>query len=108
MRPVEKVLDKLEDVRFNGEEHVARCPCPDHGKGRGDLNPSLTIKEGDDRRALLQCFAGCTNESIVEALGLEMRDLFERCKGTGEGGSHTSSETRSTDQRCTLENYAAL
>ena len=108
MRPVEVVLDKLEDVRSNGEGYVARCPCPDHGKGRGDRNPSLDIKEGDDGRALLYCYASCKNESIVDALGLEMRDLFVRREDAWEGGSYTSSKTGSTDQPCTLENYAAL
>jgi hypothetical protein len=108
MRPVEAVLDKLEGVQPNGDGHVARCPCPDHGKGRGDRNPSFSIKEGDDGRVLLKCFAGCGNESIVEALGLQMSDLFDRRDDEGEGGGYTSPKLGSTDQPCTLESYAAL
>jgi hypothetical protein len=34
MGPIAKVLDKLEGVQPNGDGQVARCPCPDHGKGR--------------------------------------------------------------------------
>ena len=38
--------------------------------------PSLSIAEGDGGRTLLHCFAGCTPEKIVAAMGLTMRDLF--------------------------------
>jgi hypothetical protein len=44
---------------------------------------------------------------VVAALGLEMKDLFERRNGHREGRSYTSPETTSTDQPPTLENYAA-
>ncbi len=45
--------------------------CPAHD----DRNPSLSIslKEG---RILLHCHAGCSKEAVLEALGLEFRDLF--------------------------------
>jgi hypothetical protein len=48
---------------------------------------------------------------VVDALGLSMADLFERRNGhrtrAGRGGSYTPSESRSTHQPATLENYAA-
>ncbi|MDA0179738.1 hypothetical protein OJ997_05495 [Solirubrobacter phytolaccae] len=34
------------------------------------------MSEGDDRRALLHCFAGCEPRAIVAALGLSWADLF--------------------------------
>src|SRR5919199_599281 len=108
VRPVELVLDRLEGVRPNGDGYVARCPCSEHGKGRGDRNPSLSVKEGKDGRALIKCFAGCESENVVSALGIKMSELFEQRHAYGRGGSHTPPETGSTDQRCTLENYAAL
>ena len=107
MRPVEVVLDKLEGVRSAGDGYMARCPCPDHGKGRGDQNPSLSLKEGDDGRALPYCFAGCDKESIVEALSLKMSDLFEQRDGSRGGGSFILPGSSSTHQPATLENYAA-
>ncbi|MER3426470.1 MAG: hypothetical protein C4299_04890, partial [Thermoleophilia bacterium] len=55
---------------------MARCPVPTHGKGWGDRNPSLSVSEAPDGRILLHCFAGCTLEEILEAIGLEKRDLF--------------------------------
>jgi hypothetical protein len=75
VRPVEKVLDRLEGVRnFNGS-WKALCPAHD------DTEPSLSVSEGGDGRALLKCFAGCANPEIVAQIGLDMSDLFERRNG---------------------------
>lgn len=106
MRPIELVLGRLQGARPQNDGYTARCPCPTHGKGRGDLNRSLSIKEGEDGRALLNCFAGCETEDIVSALGLGMADLFERRNGSGGGGACPPSESRSIEQPCTFENYA--
>ena len=101
MMPVDLVLDRLEGVRQREVGYQALCPAHD------DHEPSLSITEGEDRRALLKCFAGCSTEDIVAALDLEMKDLFERRNGHGGGGAITSQNTTSTDQPPTLENYAA-
>src|ERR687890_1786278 len=101
MMPVEIVLDRLEGVKERGEGYQALCPAHD------DHDPSLSISEGEDGRALIKCFSGCETEEVVAELGLEMKDLFERRNGHGGGGSFTSPKTTSTDQRATLENYAA-
>lgn len=100
MRPVDRVLEKLEGIKESNGSWVALCPAHD------DKEPSLSVAEGDDGRALVKCFAGCEVSEIVAALGLEMKDLFEHRNGHGGGGSYTSLKTRSTDQRPTLENYA--
>lgn len=100
MKPIEKVLDRLEGVRECNGSWKALCPAHD------DREPSLSVSEGDEGKALLRCFASCETEEIVSALGLEMKDLFER-NGYGGGGSYTPPETRSTDQPPTLKNYAA-
>ncbi len=47
---------------------LIRCPCSGHGKGRGDLHPSLYIRDGE-RRLLVNCYAGCEPATILEALG---------------------------------------
>ena len=49
---------------------MARCPAHD------DRGPSLSISEGDQGSVLIHCFAGCSAEAIVNAVGLELRDLF--------------------------------
>ncbi len=107
MKPVERVLERAENVRKVGSGWLVSCPNPTHGKGRGDTNPSVSVREGDDNRALVWCHAGCETEAVVSAWGLSMDDLFERHDGREEGGSYTSSKTTSTGQPATLENYAA-
>jgi putative DNA primase/helicase len=61
--------------RRNGTGWLVRCPCPNHGKGRGDRNPSLSIGDGVDGALLLFCFAGCIFEDIIDAL--DRRGLVE-------------------------------
>jgi len=61
---------RLEGVRRSGKGDLARCPA------HADKDPSLSIKEGDDGRVLLHCFAGCAPADIVAAMGLTMADLF--------------------------------
>jgi hypothetical protein len=48
----------------------ARCPA------HTDRLPSLSIREGQDGRVLLHCFAGCTHTAILGKLGLARSDLF--------------------------------
>ena len=83
MRPLEKVLERLDGVRPVGDGYEASCPHPEHGKGRGDVNPSLSLAEGDDDRVLLMCHAGCPTDEVVEAMGLSMSDLFKQREGNG-------------------------
>jgi hypothetical protein len=56
--------------------------CPAHE----DLKASLSVAEGDDGRALLNCFAGCENSDIVAALDLKMRDLFPPSSNDHQNG----------------------
>src|SRR5437773_2699635 len=43
------------------------CPVPTHGKGNGDRNPSLLIKDGDSA-LLVKCFGGCDNRDVLDVL----------------------------------------
>jgi hypothetical protein len=69
--PIEKILSHLEDFSERRDEFRARCPAHN-----GTSADSLSITEGDDGRALLFCHAGCGREVVLDALGLEMKDLF--------------------------------
>jgi hypothetical protein len=70
LTPTEKVLARLKNVTSVSAGWSARCPA------HADSKNSLSIAEGDDGRALLYCHAGCPIEKIVDALNLQMRDLF--------------------------------
>ena len=61
--------------RRNGNGWLVCCPCPNHGKGRGDRSPSLSVADGDDDRLLLRCFAGCEFVDILDEL--KHRGLIE-------------------------------
>ena len=61
--PVKGILDRLQNVRPNGNGRTALCPAHD------DRNNSLSVGEGSDGRVLLKCFAGCDASEIVTALG---------------------------------------
>jgi hypothetical protein len=52
-----------------GERHYADCPAC--GRRR-----KLGFKTLDNGRIWLECFAGCGLDAILEALGLERRDLY--------------------------------
>jgi hypothetical protein len=69
--PVRRVLEGLGDsVRSAGAGWSARCPAHE------DRRASLSVRRGDDGRALLTCHAGCAVREIAAKLGLQMRDLF--------------------------------
>lgn len=73
--PLSKLLSLLEETRQNGEGWTAKCPAHD-----GIHKNSLSLHRGEDGRVLLKCFAGCTVQEIVAALGLKMRDLFPQSR----------------------------
>ena len=70
MTPIEKMLGMLTKVKGRNGSWTACCPA------HNDKGPSLAIREADDGRVLLHCFAGCETLSVVQALGMDMTDLF--------------------------------
>lgn len=65
-----KDLTLPESVKPAGKAHIALCPAHD------DHQHSLSIGTGEDGRVLLKCFAGCSADVILGALGLAFSDLF--------------------------------
>lgn len=65
-----QLLSQLDRVKQTGQgKWLARCPAHD------DKSPSLAIKEVGDR-ILVHCFAGCGVTEVLNAVGLDMADLF--------------------------------
>lgn len=86
--PAERALGRLERARRTGPGRwTARCPAHD------DQSPSLAVRELDDGRLLLRCFAGCDIEAIVAAMGLRLADLFPDA-ATGPAGAARTRERR--------------
>lgn len=94
--PIGKVLHALSDVTKkspvqSGNGWKACCPAHD------DKTPSLSVTEAEDGRVLLKCFAGCSTNSVLAALGLTTGDLFPDQSGTSQPPSRqTESRPRKT------------
>ena len=74
-----ELVDRLHGVRRTGTgRYVARCPA------HKDKSPSLSVRELEDGRVLLHCFAGCDAASVLAAVDLSMESLFpERLETSG-------------------------
>lgn len=72
-KQVADFLSKLEGVKKSGSNFYARCPCRND-----DMNPSLSIGQGNDGRVLVTCHRGdpCSVAEICEAMGIKTTDLF--------------------------------
>jgi len=70
MTPVEMLLGRLQKVKGRNGSWTACCPAHE------DKGPSLAVREGDDGRVLLHCFAGCPTVNVLGAVGMDMSDLF--------------------------------
>ncbi len=69
MTPLERILPHFPDAKRSGQGWSARCPAHE------DRNPSLSLGEGDDGRALIHCHRGCSPEAICNAKGISLKDL---------------------------------
>jgi hypothetical protein len=67
---ISEFISLLKEPKKSGAGWSARCP------GHDDQHSSLSVGVGDDGRILLHCFAGCEPESICQALGRRLADLY--------------------------------
>ena len=73
MTAADKVLDRLDGVKPSGHlRWMAKCPA------HLDKTPSLSIRAQDDGRVLIHCFALCPTIDVLQAIGLDFADLFDK------------------------------
>lgn len=65
------LLQHLDKVKRTGQGRWLAC-CPAHA----DKTASLSIRELDDGRVLVHCFAGCSVEEVLGAVGLTFDALY--------------------------------
>lgn len=71
---IENILSRLEKVKGRNGAYTACCPA------HTDKSPSLAIRELEDGRILLKCFADCSVQDIMGSIGMEIGDLFPDTK----------------------------
>ena len=69
-QPIDILLARLDRPRKSGKGYTCRCPAHE------DRGPSLSVTEASDGRVLLHCFAGCDTIDVLQAIGLDWKDLF--------------------------------
>ncbi len=68
---IDTLISRLDGVKQTGNgRYLASCPAHD------DRSPSLAIKDGDDGRVLVHCFAGCETEDVLSAIALTFADVM--------------------------------
>ena len=73
MSATSKILDRLVGVRQTAPGRwISRCPAHE------DKSPSLSIRELEDGRVLLHDFGGCETLDVLQAIGLDFGDLFDK------------------------------
>lgn len=74
MSAYDDLCGSLDRVRQHGNSAMARCPSHDDGSA------SLSLSRKTDR-TLIHCFAGCTPDEVLAAVGMVIRDLFDDSDG---------------------------
>lgn len=70
MRGMHEILSLFNGTRKTGESQW-QCKCPVHGDKTASLG--IAFKDG---RILINCFAGCSLESILKSVGLKFDDIM--------------------------------
>jgi hypothetical protein len=79
------LLQHLSKIKRTRPGSWLAC-CPAHT----DKTASLSVRELDDSRVLVHCFAGCSVQEIMSAVCLDISDLFP----PREEGKHFSKGER--------------
>lgn len=75
MNDIAELLTRLDKVTGKPPQWQARCPA------HMDKSPSLTIKQDENGKILIHCFAGCGAGDIMDAIGMSLSDLFPKDDG---------------------------
>ena len=90
---MQNILNRLDKVKATGSGWLSLCPAHE------DRNPSLSLSEGNDGRVLIHCHAGCEFDSIVDALGVSVKDLMPDNGTIGNGKVNKMNISKIYDYR---------
>ena len=98
---INDILNRLDRVKETGAGQYLAC-CPAHE----DKSPSLSIRETKDGQILLNCFAGCDPQSVLDALGLKFSDLYP--KPLGHHFKPSKQRVNAREVLCSLDHEALV
>jgi hypothetical protein len=64
----QEIASILGNAKKVGGGYLASCPVPDHGQGKGDKHPSLSITESTDGNYLFKCHGGCDQHTVFSTI----------------------------------------
>lgn len=67
---LDALLSRVDGVQRSGKGYRTRCPSC------GGQSRKVSVSEADDGRVLVHCFGGCEPAAVVQAVGLQLADLF--------------------------------
>ncbi len=70
VRPIDRALGAFPDAKRKQGYWAARC------RSHEDKRASLSIREMADGKVTVKCFAGCSKDDALRAVGLTWRDLL--------------------------------
>lgn len=82
---INDIVSKFEGRSTGQNKWQVKCPAHDDNKA----SLSITYKP-KDKRTVLYCHAGCDTERVVEAVGLNLKDLFD--EGSQEPSKSSKKE----------------
>ena len=103
MSPAERLLERLEGAKSCGPGRwMARCPAHE------DRGPSLSVRELDDGRLLLHCFAQCETGDVLAAVGLSLGDLFPEPLAHNKPAARDYRHTHAAREALKLVDFESL
>lgn len=97
-----ELVAKAWGGRWIGTQFICSCPLQGHGKGRGDRNPSLTVRDGDNGDVIFWCQAGCDWQPI-KRLARDL-GLLPELQGTC---SHMTTRRLRSERTCAQPEHKA-
>jgi hypothetical protein len=71
MADIQLLLSKLDGVKSSGRDKwVALCPA------HADKTPSLSIRQLEDSRILINCWSGCGAIDVLESIDMNFQHLM--------------------------------
>jgi len=100
---VDVLLASLRKVRQGSPGKWMAC-CPAHE----DRTPSLSIRECEDGRVLIHCFAGCEPEAILCAVGMSFPDIMPNKIGSGYSYQPVRNRVSASDALAAMDHEALV